>query len=111
MVAALDFFCANPRNRACAPPQTGPFGGKIFRCRLGRHDHPGDAITRMADRDPDDAPFEAMSKKRSFLRLFFSRRVVAGIVGRIHLGHFARLAVAGRPGGRRRPRKKNSPRC
>lgn len=70
-VAKAVFFCADPRNRACAPPQTGPFGGKIFRCRLARRRLPGDTSVQARDDASDFASHEAMSKKHSFLRFFF----------------------------------------
>jgi len=110
-VATAVFFCADPRNRACATPQSGPFGGKIFRCRLAVCCHPDDASIGMADDDPDYVSHEAMSKKRSFLRFFFLRRVVAGVsTGSVAVISHAWAWPVDR-GRRRRRRKKKSPRC
>ncbi len=110
-VAKADFFCADPRNRACAPPQTGPPSGKIFRCRLALRRQLRDAVAGSANHDPDSASGECMSKKRSFLRFFFlaasAPTLLAGSVTAIS---HPRSPPSRRAGGGGGP-KKISPRC
>ena len=91
------FFCADPRNRACAPPQIGPSSGKIFRCRLALRRRLRDASAGTANHDPDSAARERMSKKRSFLRVFF----LAASIRALSTGSVTGISRAPSPPSRR----------